>query len=212
MYRILLVEDDISVSSVLSDYLVLQGFRVYIANNVQLALYGIFLFKPNLIITDIIMSHLSGYDFIKIIRLDYRFMTIPFLFLTAKGMTNDRIIGYNLGCNIYLSKPFHPKELISIIKNSIQTFIDLDVDFYVNITEYNSIDYLSLYFTDREEAILNLVLKGYTNKEIAIQLNLSVRNIEKYISRLLNKTRTRNRTELVKVILGLDYKFNSIFI
>lgn len=209
MYRILLVEDDLNMSSILSDYLILEGFHVHIAQSVQIALYCIFLFQPNLVITDIVMSDLSGYDLMKIIRLDYRFMTIPFLVLTAKGMTNDRIISYNLGCNMYISKPFNPKELISIIKNSIALITKLNVDSYSTMIHKSSIDNnFNLYLTKREAAILRLVLKGYTNKEIAIYMNLSIRNIEKYVSKLLDKTSTRNRTQLVKVILSFNNKFS----
>jgi len=57
-------------------------------------------------------------------------------------------------------------------------------------------------FTYREKSILELVIKGYTNKEIANSLQLSLRNVEKYVSRLLYKTNTRNRTELVNFMLN----------
>ena len=210
MYRILLVEDDINMSCILSDYLILEGFYVHIAQSVQVGLYCILLFQPDLVITDIVMSDLTGYDLIKIIRLDYRFMTIPFLVLTAKGMTNDRIISYNLGCNIYLSKPFNPQELIAIIKNSIVLINKLNIDSYSTVLYKNSIDNLNLYFTKREVAIIQLLLQGYTNKEIAIYMNLSIRNIEKYVSRLLNKTSTRNRTQLVQIVLSFYDKFSLI--
>lgn len=208
MYRILLVEDDISISSVVANYLIVEGFTVHIVHNVQIALYYILLFKPNLIIVDIMMSNLNGLDFIKIVKLDYRFMCIPFVFLTAKGMTIDRITGYHLGCSLYLSKPFNPKELMAIIKNNIHDFTNLDIISNSNLICQNLRNNDRLYFSDREKVILQLVFQGYTNKEIAIQLNLGIRNIEKYITSLLTKTYSRNRTELVKIVLSLDYIFN----
>lgn len=208
MYKILLVEDDISISSLIANYLIFEGFTVNIVHSVQTALYYIPLFKPNLIIVDIMMSHLSGFDLIKIVKLDYRLMSIPFLFLTAKGMMIDRILGYNLGCSIYLSKPCNPKELIAIINNNIQKAIKFDTVSNSSLIYQNSSSNFILYFTDREKAVLKLLLQGYTNKEIAIQLNLSIRNIEKYISKLLSKTHSRNRIELVKVVLSLNNILN----
>lgn len=209
---ILMIDDDINACNVLADYLALEGFTVQLANSVSLALYYILFFKPTLIIADIMMSQLNGYDLIKIIKLDYRLMTIPIIFFSAKGMTNDRIIGYKLGCNMYIAKPFNPKELLLMIRNTLAHNSKFQLTLLYNIKYQNILNSskkpLKLSFTSREKAILKLVFQGYTNKEIAIQLNLSIRNIEKYISKLLSKTCTRNRTQLVQTLLSLNMGIN----
>nr|YP_009500395.1 hypothetical protein [Gracilariopsis heteroclada]AXE43557.1 hypothetical protein [Gracilariopsis heteroclada] len=203
--KILLIDDDMYLLNSIASYLRSENFQVDIANNGYNGLQKISFFQPDIIITDIMMPHLDGYDLIKKIRTHKTLYQIPIILLTAKGMTNDRILGYNLGCNAYLTKPFYPQELIAIIKNILnnlklsnksknkKTFIELNK---------NSINDLTLNkLTHREYKILSLVAKGYMNKEIANELKLSLRNVEKYVSQLLQKTQTRNRTELTKLAL-----------
>ena len=158
-----------------------------------------------MIITDIMMPLIDGYEFIKMLRLHDQLLNIPIILLTAKGMTEDRIRGYDLGCNAYLTKPFDPKELLSIINNLfnninlLQTFQNDN-----NNTLFQSSNSVMLIekLTNREMTILKLVSKGYKNKEIAQQLQVSTRNVEKYVSRLLTKTSTRNRTELAQLVIN----------
>ena len=147
------------------------------------------------------MKKLNGYDFIKLLKLDILLLDIPVIFLTAKGMTDDRIKGYNLGCHAYLTKPFNPEELLAIIKNIFHNINIMQINSIHNLNNIHTESHILQFLTYREKTVLKLLLKGYMNKEIAINLNISLRNVEKYISRLLNKTKTRNRTELVKLIL-----------
>lgn len=201
MRRLLLVDDDEYLRKLLSSYLLKAGFLVNSVSSVHSALVIIKNDRPDMIITDIMMKHLDGYDFIKLLKLDTLLLDIPVIFLTAKGMTYDRIKGYNLGCHAYLTKPFNPKELLAIIKNIFNRSSLLQQhyhNFYYQKSVNNNIFDLLTY---REKTILNLIIKGYMNKEIALRLNISLRNVEKYVSRLLTKTRARNRTELVKLIL-----------
>nr|ARW60696.1 hypothetical protein [Polysiphonia sp.] len=205
MKKILLVDDDQDLCNLLCSYLISFNFCVNSVNNIRTALAYLRKDCPDLVISDIMMNDLNGYDFIKLLKLDHFFIHIPVIFLTAKGMTVDRIKGYNLGCHAYLTKPFNPQELVAIIY-SIFHNIDL---LHRNILLRNKKSFidsklLSVFnFTNREKYILNLVLQGYMNKEIAIILDISQRNVEQYVSRLLNKTNTRNRVELLKLFVSL---------
>nr|YP_009393609.1 hypothetical protein [Bostrychia simpliciuscula]ARW62171.1 hypothetical protein [Bostrychia simpliciuscula] len=196
--KILLVDDDCNLRNTLSFYLLSEGFFVRSVDNIRSALVLIRKESPDLVISDIMFRDLDGYDLIKLLKLDILFIRIPVIFLTAKGMTIDRIKGYNLGCHAYLIKPFNPKELLAIIQNIFHNIdlLQINSSHNVNKTFTNSQVFDS--FTITEKNILKLVIDGYMNKEIAINLNTSLRNVEKYISRLLSKTSTRNRTELVK--------------
>lgn len=204
--KLLIVDDDNDLRNLLSTYLIAEGFFIHSVHDVHSALVLIKKDRPNLIITDIMMKKLDGYDFIKLLKWDILLADIPVIFLTAKGMTYDRIKGYNLGCHAYLTKPFNPQELSAIIK-SIFNNIDL---LKINLSEMNYVDKLIVnpkvlnLFTSREKAILELVIKGCMNKEIAIKLSVSLRNVEKYVSILLIKTNTRNRTQLVQVAHALN--------
>nr|YP_009296101.1 hypothetical protein Schiz_153 [Schizymenia dubyi]AOM65036.1 hypothetical protein Schiz_153 [Schizymenia dubyi] len=185
---LLLVDDDPLLRKSISLFLISQGFFVRTADNVESALLIIKEKSPDVVITDIMMPKLDGYDLIKILHADTSLRKIPIIFLTAKGMTHDRIKGYDLGCNAYLIKPFSPDELVSIINNLLKNNSSLSLHQNEN-NQFVLIENLSTIsdLTSKEKTILFLVAKGSMNKEIAMDLNLSVRNIEKYISRLLKK-------------------------
>nr|NP_053953.1 ORF29 [Porphyra purpurea]P51343.1 RecName: Full=Probable transcriptional regulator ycf29 [Porphyra purpurea]AAC08229.1 hypothetical chloroplast ORF 29 [Porphyra purpurea] len=196
-YNLMLVENDTVLSKAIQEYLIDQGFNVDIALNGLEAFQLANKYKFDLIISDIIMPIIDGYELLEKLRKIDKLAKIPVIFLTAKGMTKDRIKGYNMGCYGYLSKPFDPEELVSLIKNLIYR----DSLNSQNLKKQNSDEiplFQLLYLTPREKSILNLVIDGLTNKEIAVILDTSIRNVEKYVSRLLQKTNTRNRTLLVK--------------
>ena len=199
--KILLVDDDQNLRKLLSNYLMSSGFLIHAVANIRSTLAIVRKDSPDLIVSDIMMKDLNGYDLIRLLKLDNCFIHIPVIFLTAKGMTADRIKGYNLGCHAYLTKPFDPNELLAIINNIFfHTDASRDKSLLSNDkTNSKLID--SFAFTPREQNILILVIRGYMNKEIAISLNVSLRNVEKYISRLLNKTNSRNRIELIRLFI-----------
>ena len=206
--KILLIEDDKILSSSMCLFLKDQSFDILEASDGYDALNKIESFKPDIIISDIMMPNMNGYEFLSFIKSQSYYSKIPVIFLTAKGMTADRIKGYELGCTFYISKPFHPDELLSMIKNIEKRLIHTDKPF---IKENKNKFVLSkkvvenfqkhMALTMREKSILEFVIDGYMNQEIANKLNISKRNVEKYVSRLLIKSKTRNRTELVKYVI-----------
>lgn len=165
----------------------------------------------------------DGYQFLKQLRDDPRFQAVPVVFLTARGMTADRIQGYNAGCDAYLSKPFDPDELVAIVSNlldrraaatrpagdgetpDIAEMARQIAQIKAMLSQRNSIAQtpapINLDLTPREQSVLELVAEGLMNKEIARRLETSVRNVEKYVSRLFSKTGTNSRTELVRYAL-----------
>jgi len=167
------------------------------------------------------MPQVDGYQFLKKLREDGRFQTIPVVFLTARGMTSDRIQGYNAGCDAYLSKPFDPEELEALIKSLIERRrqslqatsenarleeIARDIrELKQQVGQQNTFTTtpppIKVDLTPREQSVLDLVAEGLMNKEIASRLETSVRNVEKYVSRLFSKTGTNSRTELVRFAL-----------
>lgn len=197
MYNyILIVDDDVSLAYAIQSYLSSKERKIFIVDSSFAAIKLLNLYKFNLVISDIIMPNHSGYDLLSYLRLNNHLSFIPFIFLTAKGMTSDRIKGYDLGCNVYLTKPFHPSELLSIVNNLLYSLALSNKTLDESIDKSSSFEDFNLTF--RERSILAFLIKGYTNKEIAHTLSLSIRNVEKYVSRLLSKTGKRNRTELAQ--------------
>lgn len=200
MYKtVLLVDDNDNLRQSLVLCLHDYGFNIQAVSNVESAKLHLELHYPDLIILDIMMPDLDGYDLIHFLKNNIKYAQIPFIFLTAKGMTKDRISGYDLGCYAYITKPFDVQELLAIIRNVLNHSSNYLQQYLFNSSSKDIQKKLVLKnFTDREYSILQLLLKGMTNKAIAHSLDLSLRNIEKYVSRLLAKTHSRNRTELVR--------------
>ncbi|AUC62110.1 two-component response regulator [Cyanobacterium sp. HL-69] len=220
--HILLVDDEPGIRESLQAYLGdNEDWQVDVASNAREAWTMLQNEVPDIIISDIMMPEVNGLQFLAQLKEDIRFQSIPVVFLTAKGMTTDRIEGYTAGCDAYLPKPFDPDELEAIIKNLLEkskvrqesnpqsTQLDelvkdvkdikdkLDNPNKLNVTESP----IKIDLTPREQSVLDLVAKGLMNKEIAKTLQTSVRNVEKYVSRLFSKTGTNSRTELVRFAL-----------
>jgi DNA-binding NarL/FixJ family response regulator len=161
------------------------------------------------IILDIVIPSNDAYSFIDEVKKNKKFQYIPFVFLTAKGLTEDRIKGYKLGCNAYLSKPFDPEELQAIVENIIRKkkkFLQPLIKNYLALKEIrlklqhiykNSFsDQIDLSLSSQEKLILNKILIGKSSDHIASILKISKRSVEKYITKILDKTQTKNTSEL----------------
>ncbi|AFZ28623.1 two component transcriptional regulator, LuxR family [Gloeocapsa sp. PCC 7428] len=220
--QLLLVDDEPGLREAVKDYLQESGFTVQVASNAQEGWELLQQTTPDLVISDIMMPQVDGYQFLKQMRDDPRFQTLPVVFLTAKGMTTDRIQGYQAGVDAYLPKPFDPDELVAIVENliarrtathsgelgetpDIADLANQIAQIKALLTQRQGITTtpapIKIDLTPREQSVLNLVTEGLMNKEIARRLQTSVRNVEKYVSRLFSKTGTNSRTELVRFAL-----------
>jgi two-component system alkaline phosphatase synthesis response regulator PhoP len=112
MKTILVADDKANIRSLVRDYLEAEGFRVVIAANGREALYAARAEKPDLILLDIMMPEMSGYDFIKAYRKESE---TPIILLTAKLDETDKVLGLELGADDYVTKPFGMKELVARI-------------------------------------------------------------------------------------------------
>lgn len=218
--KLLLVDDEPGVRESVQAYLEDEEFEVQVASSAQNAWDWLRQETPDLVISDVMMPQVNGYQFLKQLREDPRFKTLPVIFLTARGMTSDRIQGYQAGVDAYLSKPFDPDELVAIVENLLakhgatsEAGNSQDLEHIAQqIAEIKALlsqqpgvtttpAPIKVELTPREQSVLDLVAQGLMNKEIARQLETSVRNVEKYVSRLFSKTGTNSRTELVRFAL-----------
>lgn len=221
--QLLLVDDEPGLREAVQAYLEDSGFAVRVARDATEGWDMVQQLTPDLVISDIMMPKVDGYQFLKQLREDDRFKSLPVVFLTAKGMTMDRIQGYQAGCDAYLPKPFDPDELVAIVENLLNRreastgpvgeggehdIADLArqiAEIKALLTQRSAISPtpppIAIDLTPREQSVLNLVAEGLMNKEIARRLETSVRNVEKYVSRLFSKTGTNSRTELVRYAL-----------
>ncbi len=114
--KILIVDDDIETLRLVGLMLQRQGYRIVAANNGQQALSMSKIELPDLILLDIMMPDMDGYEVTKQIRAEESTKTIPIIMFTAKSMVDDKVAGFDAGVDDYLTKPTHPAELTAHVR------------------------------------------------------------------------------------------------
>ena len=197
--RLLIVDDDPNLLLAVSETLRAEGYSVDTARRGADALVSIAEKLPDLIVSDIRMPGMDGYQLVRKIRSNARTRLIPIVFLTAKDETTDRIAGFRTGADAYLTKPFEPEELVAVVASILdrvqRTHSDLARLFGSNEPEEPEFQ-RDEELTDAEWRVAEAVARGLSNKEIASELNLSLRTVEGHISRILDKKNLSNRVEL----------------
>ncbi len=214
---ILVVDDDLGTRLSISDYLELSGYTVITAEDGQEALSMLEQDHPDLIVTDIVMPRMNGYELVRQLRQQPSWRLLPVILLTGRTKTQERILGYQSGCDLYLPKPFELEELGAAIQNLLERSQIIQAEYGLSHRHNTASsashkagdsDYRSHFdlessqicssLTTREKEVLELLTYGFSNAEIGNKLHLSPRTVEKYVSSLLRKTMTSNRAELVR--------------
>ncbi|PSN16605.1 DNA-binding response regulator [filamentous cyanobacterium CCT1] len=228
---ILIAEDDEGTRLSLCDFLELEGYSVLMASHGEMALQQVFSHQPQLIITDVGMPGLDGYSLVQKVRQFPAFRLLPVIFLTAHNQIQDRIKGYQMGCDLYLPKPFELQEIGAIVRNLLERsqliqsawiqqvalstaqqralqVSDMLTDRPPPVVPEVAVTWsppptdLVADFTAREHDVLALLSDGLSNAQIGDRLFLSPRTVEKYVSSLLRKTETSNRSELLRFAIS----------
>ena len=217
---ILVADDDVGTRLSISDYLELSGYLVVSAENGQEALAMVEEYQPHLIVTDITMPRMDGYELVRRVRQKVEFRLLPVVFLTARTHIQERIRGYQLGCDLYLPKPFDLDELGAVVRNLLERSQMIQSEMIhaewrsrgpetEPVAEKNSSaprpvtvpSTSTVSLTEREQEVLKLLADGLSNIQIGDRLHLSPRTVEKHVSSLLRKTETNNRAELVRFVM-----------
>ncbi len=212
---ILVVDDDPGIRVSISDYLEMARYSVIQAQNGQEALNLLDRHQPSLIITDVLMPQMDGYELVRQVRQRPEFRLIPVIFLTARNQTKERVRGYELGGDLYMPKPFELEELGAVVRNFLdrlaligqitqqtknlpRSSLPSNAEVWENPHHFSAAAVAELHLTNREQDVLKLLAQGLSNPLIGKHLHLSPRTIEKHVSSLLQKTETSNRSELVR--------------
>ena len=223
MNKILLVDDEIEITEINKRYLEQGGYDVDIANDGKEALEKYKRNKYSLIITDIMMPNMDGYDLIS--EVQYLDTEQPFLFITAKTTEPDKIYALSLGADDHIVKPFSPREWVLRVRNilrrveknstdSISMFGDLEINYNSRIAKVNgkqldltvkSFELLWLLANNPERVFSKTELyeKIWQDEyvEDANTLNVHVHSLR----RILMKYSTE-KTPNIKTVWGLGYK------
>ena len=114
--EILIVDDEPSIVVPIQFLMEQQGYSVMVAENGEGALDIIYKYKPDLILLDIMLPRIDGYEVCEIVRLDPRYRDIKIIFITAKGREVEIAKGLALGADAYITKPFSNTDLVAKVK------------------------------------------------------------------------------------------------
>lgn len=130
MPRILAVDDEPNIVRLIQVNLERQGYQVETANNGAQALVKIRENRPDLVVSDVMMPEMDGFELLKNIRMDPALAELPVIMLTAKAQDRDVMTGYSHGADMYLTKPFNPQELLQFVKRVLSSVSDSDSGAY----------------------------------------------------------------------------------
>ena len=213
--NILIVDDEVLIRNVIKEYLLLDNYKIYEAEN---GIEAIDICKNrtiDLVIMDIMMPKMDGYTACKEIK---KFSDVPFIMLSARSAEYDKLIGFDLGIDDYVTKPFSPKELVArvkaITKRNKQTIIykiaGIEIDDLAHVVY---IDNKKIELTPKEYDLLKYLIE---NKNIALSrenLLSSIwgydfygddRTVDTHIKTL--RARLGKYRDLIKTVRGMGYK------
>jgi len=116
MSKVLIIEDEKNIRETIKEILELNDYEIATAENGLIGIAKALQFKPDLIVCDVMMPEMDGFDTLKNIRAINEISNTPFVFLTAKTETRDFREGMNSGADDFLNKPFNTQELLEVIK------------------------------------------------------------------------------------------------
>ena len=202
--RLLVVDDEPNLLRAVAACLKTENYEVATARSGQEALLQLAESIPDLIISDIRMPGMDGYKLARQLRGSERTSLVPIVFLTAKDETADRIEGFRAGIDAYLTKPFEPDELLAVV-SAILNRVERTHSQIARLVSATSpaepvFNFHDEQLTDAENRVALAVSRGLSNKEIAAELDISVRTVENHISHILDKKGFGNRVEIARYV------------
>jgi DNA-binding NarL/FixJ family response regulator len=201
--RLLIVDDEPKLLTALEGCLSAEGFEIITARSGPDALAKAAQTVPDLVLTDVRTPGLSGYELARRLRESPRTALVPIVLLTATTESVDRIEGFRAGVDAYVIKPFIPDELVAMIK-SIITRVErthAQIARLINRAKNDGNSFHDERLTVTENRIAASVARGLTNKEIAAEMEISVRTVENHVSHILDKKHFHNRVEIARYVM-----------
>lgn len=222
MERIFVVDDELKIRNLIKAYLDKEGYSVEVFDTGDSALEAFKIYEPDMLIIDVMMPGLNGFDLCKEIR---RTSQVPIIIVSAKDEELDRILGLELGSDDYISKPFSPRELVVRVKNifkrtgqvkvvavSAQSLGNTVVDETSRLVKVEEVE---VTFTSKEFELLTMLLK-YKSQALSRDQILDVvwgyeyvgesRLVDDVIKRVRKKLKNANSDVEIQTVWGYGYK------
>ncbi len=219
--HVLIVEDEARIREVISDYFIQDGWQVTETDNGRDALSWFEALYPDLVILDIMMPQMDGFEVCKELRLR---SGVPIILLTAKSADQDKLLGYELGADDYMTKPFSPKVLVakanSLMKRVIDNYKPDGYRFLFGSSVLNTlahrleVDGVEVELTPKEYELLLLLINNknlvVTREAIiarvwGIEFEGDNRVVDSHIKKLRSKL--GYDSQFIRTVIGVGYKF-----
>lgn len=194
MKTILVIEDEAQIRQNIAALLKLEGYRVLEASDGRLGTELANSENPDLILCDVAMPDMDGFEVIHAIRRIAALNAVPFIFLTARSHASDVRAGMNLGADDYLPKPFTASELLAAIEARMTRVKSLLGATQVQPTFDSTVPLEALGLTPSEASVLLWMAQGKGNADIATILECTVGTVKKHAQRIFDKLGVDNRT------------------
>ncbi|MBO5745637.1 MAG: response regulator transcription factor [Clostridia bacterium] len=221
--KVLIVDDDSNICELLRLYLEKDGFKTVIANDGESAVNMFNTEEPDIILLDIMLPKLDGWQVCRAIR---KLSDVPIIMLTAKGETFDKILGLDLGADDYVTKPFDSKEVVARVKavlrrtsgndENVEKIVKYD-KLVINLTNYELIvDGVAIDTPPKElELIYHLASnpnKVYSRNQLldevwGFEYYGGSRTVDVHIKRLREKLENVSDQWTIKTVCRVGYKF-----
>ena len=203
MERILVVDDEADCQTVLAMYLESQGYRVECANSGLEALSIFENAPPDLVISDVMMPEMDGFEVCRRLRTTRLGQLVPFIFLSGQGEIESKVEGHSIGADDYLVKPFQSEEILAKVKAQLERSHRIHAEIVrllqtstVRAVEPKVVAVLPapapLPLTPAEERVFWEVIQGYTNKQISDRLFISPRTVQAHLGSIFSKLQLEN--------------------
>ena len=224
--KILVVEDDKSISDLITLHLKKNDFEYLVVHNGEDALSHLDNFMPDFIILDWMIPGLSGLEVLRRIRNKQEYKNLPILMLTAKNSEQDKIISFESGLDDYITKPFLPSELIARVKAILKRTSQLNQDqdnlifneIKINIVQKKAFrGDRRLNLGPTEFNILYFLLKNkqrvfsreqILNKIWPNQINVELRTVDVHIRRLRKELNQNKDKDLIRTVRSAGYSLD----
>ncbi|CAN5804179.1 N/A [soil metagenome] len=192
MISILIIEDNASLRRNISQMLELEGYSMLSAANGPTGLEQAFEHKPGLILCDIMMPGMDGYEVLAKLRAEPSTASIPFIFLTTKGDMPDLRLGMSLGADDYLPKPVARLDLLEAVRTRLQRHSQQQGSFAPRFDAATPLEKLGI--SPREAEVLLWMAQGKSNGDIALICGISLGTVKKHANHIFEKLGVEGRT------------------
>ena len=191
MTTIVLIEDNSSLRRNIAQILEIEGYRVLAASDGASGLQQVRESVPDLILCDIMMPGMNGYEVLAGVRARPATSSVPLIFLTAKGDMTDLRRGMSLGADDYLAKPVDSTELLDAVRTRLQRHTQQQ-KFVPNFNNAAPLEKLGI--SPREAEVLLWMAQGKCNADIATICDISLGTVKKHTNHIFEKLGVEGRT------------------